>query len=119
MTDAMEDHDMPCFIVIARGAWGKGATALAALTACRNQAGPSTFREEHFVYECEGDADAYTVDPINGALCWRRDAAEPVLVLHHRKGKRRDMRRRTMDDLHADAVEQRGVAGGMAGVGGV
>jgi hypothetical protein len=95
---------MPTFIVIARGAWGRSTNLVEAMAACRDNCGPSTYGEERFVYEFAGPPEGISISPIDGALSWRSDGPEPVRILHHRKGRKADLRRLTMTELRAMAA---------------
>jgi hypothetical protein len=96
----------PFFLCIAPHAWGAGATIAEAQTNCRRASSTANVQKEHLVYECAGPRDRYSVHPVDGSLQWARDAAAPVRVLHHQKGKRADRRRLTIAQLRAmQAVE--------------
>jgi hypothetical protein len=93
---------MPFFICISSYAWGAGDTIAEAQTNCRREGSTADTAREHFVYECAGPREAYSVSPIDGALNFSKDHPEPVRVLHHVKGKRDDARRRTLAELRAE-----------------
>jgi hypothetical protein len=97
---------MPFFICISSYAWGAGDTVAAAQTNCRRAGSTADTAKEHFVYECPGERNEYSVSCIDGSLEWRKEAGPPVRVLHHRKGRKADARRLTMAQLREERLAE-------------